>query len=108
MMKNLGGMMKKVQELQGKMEALQEDMANRNFTSSVGGGAVSATVTGKGVVTNMVISADACPSGDTELLADLVMLAVNTAKSDADRAQEEAMKEVTGGLPLPPGMKLPF
>ncbi|MBT4847742.1 MAG: YbaB/EbfC family nucleoid-associated protein, partial [Alphaproteobacteria bacterium] len=40
MMKNLGGMMKKVQELQGKMEALQEDMANRNFTSSVGGGAV--------------------------------------------------------------------
>ena len=108
MMKNLGGMMKKVQELQGKMEALQEDMANRNFTSSVGGGAVSATITGKGVVTNMVISADACSSGDTELLADLVMLAVNTAKSDADRAQEEAMKEVTGGLPLPPGMKLPF
>ena len=107
MMKNLGGMMKKVQELQGKMEALQEDMANRNFTSSVSG-AVSATVTGKGVVTNMVISADACSSGDTELLADLVMLAVNTAKSDADRAQEEAMKEVTGGLPLPPGMKLPF
>jgi DNA-binding protein YbaB len=56
----------------------------------------------------MVISADACSSGDTELLADLVMLAVNTAKSDADRAQEEAMKEVTGGLPLPPGMKLPL
>jgi DNA-binding YbaB/EbfC family protein len=108
MMKNLSGMMKKVQELQGKMEALQEDMANRSFTASVGGGTVSATVTGKGVVTDMVISADVCASGDTELLTELVMLAVNTAKSDADRAQEEAMKHVTGGLPLPPGMKLPF
>ena len=107
-MKNLGGMVKKMQDLQSKMAAIQEDMAQRTFSTSVGGGAVKVTVTGKGVVIAMEISAEARAADDNEMLADLVMLAVNTAKSEADKAQEGAIKELTGGLPLPPGMNRPF
>ncbi len=106
-MKNIGGMMKKMQDLQSKIEAFQEDMAQRSFSSSVGGGAVKATVTGKGVVIAMEISAEARAAEDTEMLADLVMLAVNTAKSEAERAQADAIRELTGGMPLPPGINLP-
>ena len=108
MMKNLGGMMKKMQDLQSKMEVIQQEMAQRSFSASVGGGAVKATVTGKGVVIAMEISDKARAADDTEMLADLVMLAVNTAKSEADKAQADSMQELTGGLPLPPDMKLPF
>mgnify|MGYP001191250190 CR=1 FL=1 len=108
MMKNLGGMIKKMQDLQSKMEAIQEDMAHRSFSASVGGGAVKATVTGKGVVIAMEISTEARAADDTEMLADLVILAVNTAKAEADKAQADAIKDLTGGLPLPPGINLPF
>lgn len=108
MTKNLSGMMKKMQNLQCKMVAIQEAMAQRSFSSSVGGGAVKATVTGKGVVIAMEISAEARAADDTEMLADLVMLAVNTAKSEAEKVEADAMKELTGGLPLPPGMNRPF
>lgn len=107
MTKNLGSIMKKMQDLQSKMEAIQEDMAQRSFSTSVGGGAVKATVTGKGFVIAMEISVDARAVDDNEMLTDLIMLAVNTAKSEADKAQAEAIKELTGGLPLPLGMNVP-
>ncbi len=108
MMKNLGGMMKKMQEMQTRMQELNEEMETRRFSASVGGGAVTAEVTGKGVLTSLNISKDICAPDDVDTIEELVILAINTAKSEADTAHKQALQELTGGLPLPPGMSLPF
>ena len=108
MMRNLGGMMKKVQEMQGKMESLQAEHEHRLFTASVGANAVSVTLSGKGRITALTISPEACDPEDTETLADLIQLAVNKAQDEADNAKAAALAEITDGLPLPAGMKLPF
>ena len=107
MMRNLGGMMKKVQEMQSRMEEITAELDNKRFTASIGS-AVSATVTGKGRIVSLNISSDACDPSDTETLEDLVQSAVNKALDEAEAAKSAAMAELTGGLPLPPGMKLPF
>ena len=88
MMRNMAGMMKKVQEMQSRMEALQQEMADTEFSAAVGGGAVQVTVTGKGEMRGVKID----PS----------------AVAEADAAMAAKMKDITGGLPLPPGMSLPF
>ena len=108
MMRNLGGMMKKVQEMQSQMEAMQTEMASRHFSATSGGGAVSVTVTGKGRVVSVSITQDIVDPEDIETLEDLIQLAVNNAKDEADKTLAQEMSKLTGGLPLPPGMKLPF
>lgn len=107
-MRNLGGMMKKVQEMQTRMEEITKEIEASRFQSSVGGGAVIATLSGKGEIVDLVISSQLLSDGDSETLADLVMLAVNNARSEADTKKADALKQLTGGLPLPPGMTLPF
>ena len=107
MMRNLGGMMKKVQEMQSRMEEMQAELENQHFSASIGS-AVSATVTGKGRIVSLKISSDACDPSDTETLEDLVSSVVNKALDDAEAAKSAALSDLTGGLPLPPGMKLPF
>jgi len=107
-MRNLGGMMKKVQEMQSRMEEITKEIEASRFKSSVGGGAVVATLSGKGEIVDLVISDEVLSEGDAEALSELVMLAVNNAKSEADAKKAEALKQMTGGLPLPPGLSLPF
>ena len=107
MMRNLGGMMKKVEEMQSRMEEMQASLETQHFSASIGI-AVSATVTGKGRLISLKISSDACDPSDTETLEDLVQSVVNKALDEAEAAKSAAMSELTGGLPLPPGMKLPF
>ncbi len=107
-MRNLGGMMKKVQEMQSRMEEITKEIEASRFQSSVGGGAVIATLSGKGEVVDLMIADEALADGDADGLAELVMLAVNNAKSEADTKKAEALKDLTGGLPLPPGLSLPF
>ena len=108
MMRNMAGMMKKVQEMQTRMESLQEEMAATEFTATVGGGSVSVTVTGKGEVRNVTIDPEAVDKDDISILEDMIRLAANNARADADAAMAAKMKEITGGLPMPPGMSLPF
>jgi len=74
----------------------------------VGGGAVVAVVSGKGELVDLAIRPEICDSQDTETLSDLIKLAVNNARAEAEAKKAEALKELTGGLPLPPGMSLPF
>ena len=107
-MRNLGGMMKKVQEMQSQMETMQTEMASRHFFATSGGGAVSVAVTGKGRVVSVSITEDTVDPKDIETLEDLIQIAVNNAKDEADKALAQEMSKLTGGLPLPPGMKLPF
>ena len=107
-MRNLGGMMKKVQEMQSRMEEITREIEASQFQSSVGGGTVVATLSGKGEIIALELSPELMADGDADTLAELVMLAVNNAKSEADAKKAEVLKEMTGGLPLPPGMSLPF
>ena len=108
MMRNMAGMMKKVQEMQSLMEELQVEMARTEFTAAVGGDSVTVTVTGKGEMRNVRINPAAVDAADIGMLEDMVVLATNNARAEADRTMAARMKDISGGLPLPPGMSLPF
>ena len=108
MIRNMAGMMKKVQEMQSRMEALQQEMADTEFSAAVGGGAVQVTVTGKGEMRGVKIDPAAVDPADIGMLEDMIRLAANNARAEADAAMAAKMKDITGGMPLPPGMSLPF
>ena len=106
MMRNMAGMMKKMQEIQSRLEAMQGDLAIMEFTATVGGGAVSATVTGDGKLAKLKLNPDVLKTADTEILEDMICLATNNANQQATEKKAIIMKDITGGLPLPPGMNL--
>jgi len=102
------GMMKKAQELQGRLQETQESLAQLTFEGSAGGGAVSLTLTGKGVLRALSIDPSLLVPADKEMLEDLILAAFADAKAKADATSAEKMQDLTAGLPLPPGLKLPF
>ena len=108
MMKNMAGMMIKVQEMQSRMQDLQTEMEQAHFSASVGGDAVTVTLNGKGVMQSVKIDPDALDPADVDTLEDMICLATNNARATADAEMATRMKDITGGLPLPPGMSLPF
>ncbi|MFP4602724.1 MAG: YbaB/EbfC family nucleoid-associated protein [Halochromatium sp.] len=107
-MKNgLGGMLKQAQKLQEDMKNSQERLANEEYLGESGGGMVKITMSGRHEVKRVEID-PALMDDDKEMLEDLLAAAFNdAARRVAERAQE-SMAELTAGLPLPPGMKLPF
>ena len=107
-MRNMMGMMKKAQEVQSRMQALQDDMAAARFSASVGGNTVTVTVNGKGQLEAVKIALDALADNDSDMLEDLILLASNRAREDAETSMKAQMADITGGLELPPGMNLPF
>ena len=106
-MTNFGKMMKQAQELQGRMADLQEQLAQLEITGAAGG-MVEVTLNGKGEARKFKIDPAAVNAEDTEMLEDLLLAAFNDAKSKQEQAMREKMSALTGGLPLPPGMALPF
>ena len=108
MMRNMAGMMKKMQEMQSRLAAMQEDLADKEFTAIVGSGAVSATVTGDGKLAKLKLDPDAVDPADVEILEDMICLATNNALQKAAEEKTKMMNDITGGLPLPPGLNLPF
>ena len=108
MMRNMAGMMKKMQEMQGRLAVMLEDLNDREFTAIVGSGVVSATVTGDGKLIKLKIGPDALDSADTEMLEDMICLATNNALQKAAQEKTKMINNITGGLPLPPGLNLPF
>ena len=100
-------MMKQAQELQGRMADLQEQLAQLEITGAAGG-MVEVTLNGKGEARKFKIDPAAVNAEDTEMLEDLLLAAFNDAKSKQEQAMREKMSALTGGLPLPPGMALPF
>ncbi|MBE6990465.1 MAG: YbaB/EbfC family nucleoid-associated protein [Ruminococcaceae bacterium] len=102
------GMMRQQQQMQQKLLKMQQEMAkaqeeieSRTFTSSVGGGAVQATVNGKKELTDLIIKPEAVDSEDTEMLQDLVISAVNEALRQAEEAMSSSMNSLTGGMGIP-------
>lgn len=108
MMRNMTGMIKKMQEMQGRLAAIQGDLADKEFTAIVGSGVVSATVTGDGKLAKLKLDPEALDPADTEMLEDMICLATNNALQKAAEEKTKMMKDMTGGLPLPPGLNLPL
>jgi len=107
-MKNLGQMMKQAQAMQAKMAEMQEKLAEMEVSGQAGAGMVTATLNGKSELRGLKIDPSLVDPSDVEVLEDLVIAAVNDAKVKVEAAVAEEMQKVTGGLDLPPGMKLPF
>jgi DNA-binding YbaB/EbfC family protein len=107
-MKNLGQLMKQAQQMQAKMAEMQEQLGRMEVEGAAGGGLVRATITGKGEVKQLKIEPSLVDPKEVEVLEDLIVAAINDARTKADSAAADEMKKLTGGLNLPPGMKLPF
>jgi DNA-binding YbaB/EbfC family protein len=107
-MKNLSQMMKQAQEMQAKMQEMQARLDEAEVTGVAGGGLITVTLTGKGTLKKIDIDPTVVDPDDVALLEDLVTAAFNDAKTKVEALVADKMSEVTGGLQLPPGMKLPF
>ena len=107
-MKNLGSMLKQAQEMQAKMQEMQTKLESAEVTGSAGGGMVTVTLNGKNVVRRIKIDPKIVNPGEVEMLEDLILAAVNDARAKVEAHVKEEMAKLTGGLQLPPGMKLPF
>jgi DNA-binding YbaB/EbfC family protein len=107
-MRNIGDMMKQAQEMQTKMAEAQEKIQTMQVTGTSGGDMVEVTLSGKGDMRQVQIDPSLLDGDDKEVLEDLIMAAHNDAKSKAEELVQEEMAKVTGGLNLPPGLKLPF
>ena len=94
-------MQQKLMKMQQEMNKAQEEVENSSFTASVGGGAVTAVVSGKKELTALTIKPDVVDPEDVEMLQDLVISAVNEALRQAEEAMESAMGALTGGLNIP-------
>ena len=94
-------MLQQAQEMQGRLQQMQQELENKTVTASSGGGMVTVTADGKGQVRSVRIDPAVVKAEDVEMLEDLVIAAVSEAqKKAADLAQEE-MQKLTGGLSLP-------
>jgi nucleoid-associated protein EbfC len=107
-MKDLLGLMSKAKEMQAKFQALQEEIATLQATGKAGGGLVQATLTGKFELRSLKIDPTLMRADEGEILEDLIIAAHNDAKTKVEAAMQEKTRDLTEGMPLPPGMKLPF
>lgn len=107
-MKNLGNLMKQAQMMQTKMAEMQAKLADIETGGASGGGMVQAVVNGKGDLRKITIDPTLLAPDDVEMLEDLIVAAVNDAKSKAEALAQTEMQKLTGGLNLPAGLKLPF
>jgi nucleoid-associated protein EbfC len=103
----LGGLMKQAQMMQENMKKLQEQLGTMEVEGQAGSGKVRVTMTCKHEVRRVTIAPELLAE-DKEMLEDLVTLAINDASRQVEATVQEKMAGVTAGLPLPPGMKLPF
>jgi nucleoid-associated protein EbfC len=107
-MVNIGNMMKQAQQLQKKMADAQEKLNSIEVEGIAGGGMVKILATAKGEVKRVMIDDSLLLKDEKEILEDLIVAAINDAKQKGEEVSQEEMKSLTGGMPLPPGMKLPF
>ena len=98
--------LQQAQQMQGRLQQIQDELAQQSVTGSAGGGMVSVEADGKGQVRQVKIDASVVNPADVEMLEDLVLVAVSEAQKKAAALAQEQMGKLTGGLDLP--FKLPF
>ena len=107
-MKNIAGLMKQASQMQSKMEEMQAGLANLEIEGSAGAGMVRIVISGKGEMRSIRIDPKLADPAEMEMLEDLIVAAHAEARRHLEARTSEEMQKVTGGLSLPPGMKLPF
>lgn len=104
-MANIFNLVQQAQQMQGKLQQLQDELANRTFAASSGGGMVTAECDGKGQLRKLRIDPSVVDASDIEMLEDLIVAAASEAQKKAAESAQEEMGKLTGGLDLP--FKLP-
>ena len=107
-MKDLGGLLKQAQAMQAKMAEFQANLEQVTVEGQSGGGMVKVTLSGKGALAKLSIDDSLIVPAEKEMLEDLVIAAHADAKAKLEERVAAEMSKITGGLPLPPGFKLPF
>lgn len=105
-MADLSKILQQAQQMQGRLQQLQDELQNKTVTGTSGGGMVSVTADGKGQVRSVKLDPSVVNPGDIEMLEDLIAVAVADAQRKATDLAQEEMRKLTGGLTLP--FKLPF
>jgi DNA-binding YbaB/EbfC family protein len=100
------GLMKQAAELKSKMEAMQAELEQVEVDGSAGGGLVTVRLSGKGEMKSVKIDGTLIKPEEKEIVEDLIVAAHADARRKAEALVQEKMKNVAGGLPLPPGLKL--
>lgn len=106
-MKGLGDMMKQAQALQENMQKMQEALANKEVKGESGAGMVKVSMTGRHDVKHVEIAPELLTE-EKSLLEDLLAAAVNDAVRKVEEQNKACLSELTGGIPMPPGFKMPF
>jgi DNA-binding YbaB/EbfC family protein len=107
-MVNFNQFLKQAQGMQKKMQEMQEQMANTEYTGKAGGNLIVITVTGKGEVKKIKIDHSLLKVEEAEVLEDLIVAAFNDAKNKVDQDSQSSMTNTFGDISLPPGIKMPF
>jgi len=104
--KDLMKLMQQAGQIQQRMQAMQEEMAALEIEGQSGAGLVKVILNGKGEMRTVRIDPDLMKPGEAEMLEDLIVAAHKDARAKVEATMADRMQEITGGLPLPPGMKL--
>lgn len=107
-MKDIMGLMKQAQAMQSRMQELQAELELVEVEGQSGGGAVKIVMTAKGLMRSVAIDPSLLVASEKDMLEDLIVTAHEDARKKGESVAQERMKSVTAGIPLPPGMKLPF
>ena len=107
-MKNLAGLMKQASQMQSKMQEMQAKVEAMVVEGQSGAGMVRVSLTGGGQLKSVAIDPKLADPAELDMLQDLIVAAHADAKRKLDATMQSEMAQVTGGLQLPPGMKLPF
>lgn len=105
-MADFSKLLQQAQQMQGRLQQIQEELQNKTVSASSGGGMVTVTADGKGQVRKVQIDPAVVNPADVEMLEDLVLVAVTEAQKKAAELAQDEMRKLTGGMPLP--FKLPF
>jgi len=107
-MRDLGGLFQQAQQLQTRMQEMQDELERAEVEGSSGAGLVTLRMTAKGALKTLRIDPSLIKPDEAEILEDLIVAAHADARAKAEALTAEKMQSLTGGLPLPPGFKLPF
>jgi DNA-binding YbaB/EbfC family protein len=107
-MPNIMELMKQAQAMQAKLQEAQAELDHVEVEGQAGGGMVRVILTAKGAMKGVVLDPSLLKPEEKEIVEDLIVAAHGDARAKAERVLEEKMKAMTAGMPLPPGLKLPF
>lgn len=107
-MKDLMGLMGKAREMQARFQAMQEEIAGIEVSGQSAGGLVQVVLTGKFEMKSLKVDPSLFKEDEVEILEDLILAAHNDARARVEQTMQAKTQELTAGLPIPPGMKLPF